>query len=128
MSSCCLGTVTCSVLWLFLTVPWVGLQRVFMVYPEYTHFQFLFLFLNKMLLSGWKSLNIKQRSPWSDCFFRSSLIWVCAVCLPLCGRQLVIVFKILGHLPYMSCTDFMEIKACNTLGMKNMTFIIPCLS
>ena len=30
---------------------------------------------------------------------RSSLIWVCAVCLGLFGRQLV--FKILEHLPYL---------------------------
>ena len=28
--------VTINVLWLFLTVPWVGLQHVFVVFPDYT--------------------------------------------------------------------------------------------
>ena len=36
--------------------------------------------------------------------FRSSLIWVCTVCLSLIGRQLV--FKILEHLPYIEIKDF----------------------
>ena len=34
----CLDTV--SVLWLFLTVPWVGLQFVIVVFPDYTHYFF----------------------------------------------------------------------------------------
>ena len=29
--------VTINVLWLFLTVPWVGLQCVFVVFPDHTH-------------------------------------------------------------------------------------------
>ena len=29
--------VTINVLWLFLTVPWVGLQYVIMVFPGHTH-------------------------------------------------------------------------------------------
>ena len=33
-------------------------------------------------------LNNKQGSPWSDCFFRSSLIWVCTVCLGLFAKQI----------------------------------------
>ena len=56
----------------------------------------------KFWLSGCKSknacLNSKQGRPWSDCFFRSSLIWVFAVCLCLFGAQ--IVFEILEHLLY----------------------------
>ena len=52
---------------------------------------------------GWSSQyawhNSKQGRPWSDCFWRSSLIWVCPVCLSLFGRQLHVVFKILEHLP-----------------------------
>ena len=32
--------VTVNVLWLFLTVPWVGLQRVIVVFPDYTHLLF----------------------------------------------------------------------------------------
>ena len=30
--------VTANVLWLFLTVPWVGLQFVIVVFPGHTHF------------------------------------------------------------------------------------------
>ena len=29
--------VTINVLWLFLTVPWVGLQNVIVVFPDHTH-------------------------------------------------------------------------------------------
>ena len=35
--------VTVNVLWLFLTVPWVGLQYVIVVFPDHTHL----LFCNK---------------------------------------------------------------------------------
>ena len=35
--------VTVIVLWLFLDVPWVGLQYVILVFPDHTH-----LFLNKI--------------------------------------------------------------------------------
>ena len=30
--------VTVNVLWLFLTMPWVGLQCVIVVFPDHTHF------------------------------------------------------------------------------------------
>ena len=36
LSNRCLVTV--NVLWLFLTVRWVGLQSVIVVFPEHTHF------------------------------------------------------------------------------------------
>ena len=32
--------VTVNALWLFLTVPWVGLQCVSVVFPEHTHLLF----------------------------------------------------------------------------------------
>ena len=32
--------VTVNVLWLFLSVPWVGLQFVIVVFPDYTHLLF----------------------------------------------------------------------------------------
>ena len=59
---------------------------------------FLFLFSNiNFGFQGWHSQNACQNSKQgrsrSDCFFRRSLIWVCAVCLGLFGRQLV--FEIL---------------------------------
>ena len=35
VSNGCLATV--YVMWLFLTVPWVGLQYVIVVFPDHTH-------------------------------------------------------------------------------------------
>ena len=35
--------VTINVLWLFLTVPWVGLQCVVVVFPDHTHLLFVYL-------------------------------------------------------------------------------------
>ena len=32
--------INTNVLWLFLTVPWVGLQCVIVVFPDHTHFLF----------------------------------------------------------------------------------------
>ena len=34
--------MTVSVLWLFLMVPWVGLQCVILVFPDHTHLIFTF--------------------------------------------------------------------------------------
>ena len=41
--------VTINVLWLFLTMPWVGLQCVIVVFPEHTHllFDICVLYTNK---------------------------------------------------------------------------------
>ena len=55
---------------------------------------FFLLFSNKMLVvrAGIHKMLVrtsKQGRPWSDCFFRSSLIWVCTDCLGIFGRQLV---------------------------------------
>ena len=50
--------VTINGLWLFLAVPWVGLQSVIVVFPEHTHFlrvltnNLIFLFLNKNICCG----------------------------------------------------------------------------
>ena len=35
--------VTLNVLWLFLTVPWAGLQCVIVVFPDHTHLLFVHL-------------------------------------------------------------------------------------
>ena len=43
LSSWCLVTV--SILWLFLTVHWVGLQCVIVVFPDLTHMLFSVLVL-----------------------------------------------------------------------------------
>ena len=63
---------------------------------------FTFASQNNVGYHDWNSQNAcqnsKQGRPWSDCFFRSSLIWVCAVCLlGIFGRKLV--FKILEYIP-----------------------------
>ena len=36
------GIVTINVLWLFLTVPWVGLQYVIVVFPDHNHLLFAY--------------------------------------------------------------------------------------
>ena len=62
---------------------------------------FFFLLTNEMyVFQYWFSQNAcqnsKQRRTWWDCFCRSSLIWVCPVCLGLfCW------FGILEYLPYI---------------------------
>ena len=35
--------VTINVLWLFLTVPWVSLQYVIVVFPNHTHLLFVYV-------------------------------------------------------------------------------------
>ena len=41
--------VTINVLWLFLTVPWVGLQYVIVVFPDHTHLLFVLYCTKKIL-------------------------------------------------------------------------------
>ena len=61
--------------------------------------------------------NGKQGRHWSGCFFRSSLVWVCAVCLGLFDRQLV--FEILEHLSYFKLFMFWTYlrKSCAVLNL-----------
>ena len=60
---------------------------------------FLFLFSNKMLVfrAGFQKMLARIANREDPEFLRSSLIWVCSICLDLFGRQLL--FKILEHLP-----------------------------
>ena len=76
-------------------------------------FQTLFSFFSLIIcwLSGLeltKGKNIKQGRPWSDCFFRSSLIWVCTVCLGLFCKQMVfaILEPLLYHLWNITTLEF----------------------
>ena len=41
--------VTVNVLLLFLTVPWVGLQYVIVVFPDHTHLLFVFKYVFRMV-------------------------------------------------------------------------------
>ena len=69
LSSRCI--VTLNVLWLFLTVPWVGLQCVIVVFPDHTHLLFYSTYFRKMnslnldqaLALGPNCLQIPDRSP-----------------------------------------------------------------
>ena len=71
---------------------------------KYSKFSNTFLILSSQITCCYQnSQNVCQNSiqgrSWSDCFWiRSSLIWVCPVCLGLFGRQLVFLF--LEHLLY----------------------------
>ena len=56
-------------------------------------------------------LNSKQGRPWSDCFFRSSLIWIWAVCLGIFWKPLV--FGISEHLPYLLILSRLELVLDN---------------
>ena len=47
----CFYCLTVNVLWLFLTVPWVGLQCAVVVFPVHTHL--LFGFLRILMFSCW---------------------------------------------------------------------------
>ena len=53
--------------------------------------------------------NGKQGRLWSDCFFRSSLIWVYTVCPALFNRRLV--FEISDHLSYILAWEFVT-RSC----------------
>ena len=44
--------VAVDVLWLFLTVPWVGLQCIIVVFPDHTHLHFVNIHVGFSLRSG----------------------------------------------------------------------------
>ena len=50
-------TMTVSVMWLFLAVPWVGLQCLIVVFPDHTH----------LILYWWCLLNLSKN--WVGCEF-----------------------------------------------------------
>ena len=51
--------ITITVLWLFLTVPWVGLQYVFVVFPDHTHLRFgSLLMLRHSLYTLWFNMHM----------------------------------------------------------------------
>ena len=58
---------------------------------------------------GWNSQSVcqnsKQGRPWSDCFYRTSLFWVCSVCLGLLSRKQVTIRNFRAF-TLISCTGF----------------------
>ena len=59
--------VTLNVMWLFLTVPWVGLQHMIVVFPDHTH-------VLSIILKGLKSNVNSDKVQW---FF---LKWTLTFC------------------------------------------------
>ena len=55
---------TIHVMWLFLTVPWVGLQYVIVVFPDHTH---LLLTLIQDLSVIYHANKIFQKCPFQSC-------------------------------------------------------------
>ena len=51
--------VSINVLWLFLTVLWVGLQYVFVVFPNHTHLFFVINHILTLCLSSSKQVTFK---------------------------------------------------------------------
>ena len=78
---------------------------VFKILVRALHFSFSVLKYNNGN-QAWNSQiacqNSKQGRPLTDCFFRSSLIWVCPICISLFYRQLVFeirTFTVIWYLP-----------------------------
>ena len=73
------GCVTVNILWLILTVPWVGLYCVIAVFPNHTHLHFGrtlstgpkypldMLFYSPIPFRVWYSLSKGQHKTWLDC-------------------------------------------------------------
>ena len=98
------------------TCIWVHLWMIYGKCSKVSN-TFLFLFSTKLLVIKNACQNSKQWRPWSDCFFRSSLIWVCIVCLCfLFPRQLV--FEILEHVLYHH-TKYRDITKISSLVRNN---------
>ena len=65
--------------------------------------------------------NSKQGKPTSDCFFRSSLIWVCTVCLWLLIRQLVFKIVEIFTVHSTNCRLKSKVMSYNPSKMKRHT-------
>ena len=66
--------------------------------------------------------NIKQKRPWSDCFSRSSLIWVCPVCLGF-------LFQAAGIRKMLVRISIREDPGDDRLlFQKQSDLVLPCLS
>ena len=69
--------VTLNILWLFLTVPWVGLQCMIVVFPDHTH-----LLFNKVSARVQSQANTSPPAKrHSDCVSQASWWWHAVVCL-----------------------------------------------
>ena len=75
---------------------------------------FLFLFSDNMLVikaGAHKTLvriTKKKGRPWSDCFWRSSLIWVWTACTYIFVRQVVFeILKLLLYIMFLKKSELM---------------------
>ena len=91
------------------------------MFQNFEHFSGSVLKLN-VGYHGWNSQNSKPGRPWSDCLFRSSLIWVCAIWLGFFGRQLN--FSIVFQIPFypFACWVIVHFLNC-LLNFFKITFL-----
>ena len=75
--------VTINVLWLFLTVPWVGLQYVIVVFPDHSHLLFAINLKRKRKLVALHLLSYR-------CIVTINVLWL-FLTVPWVGLQYVIV-------------------------------------
>ena len=73
--------VTINVLWLFLSVPWVGLQCVTVVFPDHTHFPFVASCICICFSSCQSFLTFFLRQQFCCCWF---VVYCCSHCGVLC--------------------------------------------
>ena len=71
--------VIINVLWLFLTVPWVVLQYVIVVFPDHTHLLFFFLkmhFCDSVINVDLNEIQVKKMCLWkiSTGFYQSFIL------------------------------------------------------
>ena len=99
----------CDIIWMKNICPktarnWLPNIATNLVAVNVLKFLTLFSFCSQLKCWNYQNAcqNSKQGRPWSDCFFRSSLIWICAVCLGVFDR--VLVYKILEHFLYTYCS------------------------
>ena len=93
--------VTINVMWLFLTVPWVGLQCVILVFPDHTHLLFgavllvITDFLQEVCVVRWLCLALLQRVQGSNIseycrHYQRSYYEVCLFALVLGHRPILV--------------------------------------
>ena len=113
------GIGSLSLLFEIILCWWLAVERLVRLPDIYEYGKcskimntFLFLFSNKLLVIRTGSQNSKQGRPWSDCFFRSSLIWVCTVVLCIFDRQVFEILEILELLPKMNTSIVKQYVHC----------------
>ena len=69
--------MTVSGVWLFLAVPWVSLQRFFVIFPDHTHF-FNFSYIGSDELN--EAIDVRLLKLAWNCPFVRYVYLICDVC------------------------------------------------